>query len=144
MGSKIYFAYGSNINVEQMKRRCPQAIYQGIAILKNFKFIINSRGVATIIRDYRSKIYGIAWLITESDELNLDELEGVKYNCYYKQPVEIELLSGKIIEAFVYIAMESSIGFPRTGYLEKIISSAKKHSFPTWYLDELSKWREKD
>ena len=43
----IYIAYGSNMNMEQMKRRCPKATPIGKSMLKDYK--LEFRGVANII-----------------------------------------------------------------------------------------------
>lgn len=34
---KYYLAYGSNLNVEQMKRRCPNAIKIGATYINDYK-----------------------------------------------------------------------------------------------------------
>ena len=52
MAEKLYFAYGSNINLEQMAYRCPAAEAVGPVILENYEllFLGNTKGngVATI------------------------------------------------------------------------------------------------
>ncbi len=52
MAEKLYFAYGSNINLEQMEYRCPAAKAVGPVILENYELLFrgNTRGngVATI------------------------------------------------------------------------------------------------
>ena len=46
MASKLYVAYGSNLNLEQMARRCPKAKVVGIGNLKDYQ--LTFRRVATI------------------------------------------------------------------------------------------------
>ena len=52
MNEKLYFAYGSNINLNQMDVRCPDARVVGPAVLEGYELLFrgNSRGcgVATI------------------------------------------------------------------------------------------------
>ena len=48
MGTQPYFAYGSNMNNEQMKHRCPTAVPNGVAKLLKHRFLINTRGVASV------------------------------------------------------------------------------------------------
>lgn len=43
-----YFAYGSNLNVTQMARRCPDATDPRPATLADHDWLINERGVATV------------------------------------------------------------------------------------------------
>ena len=44
----IYFGYGSNLWREQMKQRCPQSEYLGVARLNNYTWLINERGYANV------------------------------------------------------------------------------------------------
>jgi len=44
----LHFAYGSNMDREQMSRRCPGAEYVGAASLPGYRFIINGRGYTTV------------------------------------------------------------------------------------------------
>ena len=44
---KYYLAYGSNLNVEQMKFRCPDAVPAGTCLLNNWELVFR-RGVLTI------------------------------------------------------------------------------------------------
>lgn len=39
MDKRLYVAYGSNLNVEQMKYRCPTAKVYGMGILKDYKLL---------------------------------------------------------------------------------------------------------
>ena len=46
MAEKLYFAYGSNINLEQMEYRCPAAKAVGPVILENYELLFrgNAKG----------------------------------------------------------------------------------------------------
>ena len=37
--SKYYLAYGSNLNVRQMRYRCPEARIVGISVIKNYELL---------------------------------------------------------------------------------------------------------
>ena len=49
---KLYFAYGSNINLDQMAQRCPDAQVVGPVTLENYELLFHGNlrgaGVATI------------------------------------------------------------------------------------------------
>ena len=49
---KLYFAYGSNINLDQMAQRCPDAQVVGPVTLENYELLfrgnLRGAGVATI------------------------------------------------------------------------------------------------
>ncbi|TGO66710.1 hypothetical protein BELL_0938g00010 [Botrytis elliptica] len=45
----LYFAYGSNLSLKQMKTRCPDSTYVGTGVLQNYRWIVNQRGYANIV-----------------------------------------------------------------------------------------------
>ena len=134
-----YFAYGSNMDEEQMKDRCPSAELIGKVLLKHYKFELDSEGVATIVPCSNSKVEGLLWRINEDDEQSLDRYEGVNYGCYRKETIEL-LHEGYIYNALAYISNRGkNTGIQRTGYMEKILHAAKEHSFSQEYIEELEK-----
>lgn len=135
-----YFAYGSNMDPSQMEFRCPGASPIGIGILKDFRFLINSRGVATIARDEGKSVYGVLWSIGEEHERTLDKYEGVKSNIYYRDFVSVETSPGGNQEALVYIDPVTDPGPPKDGYLEKILTGARHFNLPEKYIEDLSLW----
>ena len=50
---RLYIAYGSNLNLEQMAHRCPTAKVVGTAVMRNWRLFFC--GAATVER-YRSGI----------------------------------------------------------------------------------------
>ena len=102
--SKLYVAYGSNLNLSQMARRCPNAKVVGCGVLKDYQ--LTFRRVATI------------WEITPTDERALDIYEG--YPSYYrKETVTVDMLKGKV-EAMVYIMNGGEPQLPPDGYYKVI------------------------
>ena len=86
----MYFAYGSNLWLEQMARRCPKSTYEGVARLTEHRWMINSRGYANIVSTHvapdththadtieNSHTYGLVYSLNQSDEAALDGHEGV-------------------------------------------------------------------
>lgn len=138
MRDKIYyFAYGSNMDSTQMDERCKDHTFIAKAKLENYKFIINTRGVASIIPKDRSIVYGILWKISDSDECELNHHEGVEYGTYTKKFLNVESFYGKSFKALTYIASNNKLGSPELYYIEKIIDSIKKYDFPQSYIKEL-------
>ena len=41
----LYFAYGSNLNVEQMKRRCPNATEISSAVLDGYQVVLKAKEI---------------------------------------------------------------------------------------------------
>jgi len=71
--TKLYFAYGSNLNVSQMARRCPAAVKVGKFMLADAKLVF--RGVADVVGEPGAGCHGGIWLITAACEEALDRYE---------------------------------------------------------------------
>ena len=82
----LYFAYGSNLNHFQMKRRCEDSIFVKKINLKNFKLTFRSKYRAADIEPKKNSIVpGGLFEISKSDEKKLDIYEDypVLYKKYY-------------------------------------------------------------
>ena len=126
-----YFAYGSNMDVQQMAMRCPDATVLGVAKLGAHKFLINTHGVATVVPAKNRVVHGVLWEISERDEASLDRYEGVKAGFYRKARVRVQEVNGKGQEALIYFASDAQLGLPRPGYLERVVAAGKYHGLPT-------------
>ena len=101
----LYFAYGSNIDLKQMARRCPAAQVVGPATLENYELAFRGSGFATIVPKKGSVVHGLLWSITPLCEQALDRYEG--YPCHYtKEPVSVRTADGAAVSAMVYIMAE--------------------------------------
>lgn len=112
MRRKIYIAYGSNLNIKQMKLRCPRAKKIGEYNLEGYK--LEFRGVANIIKDKESKVPVGLWEITEECERALDIYEGYP-RLYRKEYIELEL-DGKKEIGMVYVMNYRGIAPPNRHY----------------------------
>ena len=72
---KYYIAYGSNLNKEQMARRCPGAVDVGTGKIADYKLVFR-RGYLTIEPEEGSSVNVGVWQITDEDEKKLDRYEG--------------------------------------------------------------------
>jgi gamma-glutamylcyclotransferase (GGCT)/AIG2-like uncharacterized protein YtfP len=82
----LYFAYGSNLNHFQMKRRCVESIFLKKINLKHFKLTFRSKYRAADIEPKKnSSVPGGLFNISKSDEKKLDRYEDypVLYKKYY-------------------------------------------------------------
>ncbi len=70
----LYFAYGSNLDVEQMAGRCPGARMRHPYTLKDWRLVF--RGVADVIPAEGHEVRGGLYTITAEDEAGLDRYEG--------------------------------------------------------------------
>ena len=82
----LYFAYGSNLNIFQMQRRCKDSKFLKKIKLKDFKLTFRSRYRAADIEPKKNSIVpGALFEISKSDEKKLDLYEDypILYKKYY-------------------------------------------------------------
>ena len=103
----LYFAYGSNLNHFQMKRRCKDSIYLKKINLKDFKLTFRSKYRAADIEPKKNSIVpGGLFEISKSDEKKLDLYEDFPilykkfYFNYYGKKVMTYTMSKKTIFTF--------------------------------------------
>lgn len=122
--SKLYFAYGSNLNKAQMAYRCPDAEAFSLFLLENWKLVF--RGVADIVRSPGDYAPGGLWIISAKDEIALDVYEGYRPDgtgMYRKIEIPITPyeLNGETFTAIMFYVMNSDgIMPPSLGYLASI------------------------
>ena len=138
---RIYLAYGSNLNLEQMGERCPDAAVIGTTTLRDYQLLFRGNrhsGVATIERKRGSSVPVLLWQITERCEKALDRYEG---HLYRKKKLMVNL-DGDELVAMAYVmnegpplAMPSSYyyatildGYHDCGFDEKGLKQAVMHS----------------
>ena len=76
MANTLYFAYGSNINLDQMSYRCPDASVVGPVALEGYELLFRRNGFATIAPKEGGKVHGLLWSLTPACEQSLDRYEG--------------------------------------------------------------------
>lgn len=122
MKKRLYVAYGSNLNIQQMKYRCPTAKLCGTGTIKDyelqFKGYPNS-AFATIAPREGMAVPVAVWEIRPKDELTLDRYEGYPSH-YFKQDVPVQL-DGREVTAMVYIMnLKKQFGLPSTDYYQTV------------------------
>lgn len=136
---RYYIAYGSNLNVKQMKMRCPGATILGTTKLKNYELLFKGSKTGsylTIEKKEGSTVPVVIWEVTESDEKSLDRYEGYPI-FYYKKEMKLQykgIRTGKrrTVNAFVYIMHEENpIGVPSIYYMKTCIDG-----YDTFYFDK--------
>ena len=126
----LYFAYGSNLNHFQMKRRCKDSVFLKKINLKNFRLTFRSKyRAADIERKKNSIVPGALFEISKSDEKKLDVYEDFPklykkfYFFYYKKKIMTYIMVKK-----------TSFRFPTERYLNIIKEGYKNCNLDTYYL----------
>lgn len=102
----FYFAYGSNLNVERLKGRCPSTQKIAEGVLKGYKlgFQNNNSGriVANIIESPEDSVKGILYHIADAERKILDSCEGHPI-VYKRTKVNIDIEGANTVECETYI-----------------------------------------
>lgn len=146
---KVYAAYGSNINLEQMSRRCPAALPIGKGWLMDYHLLFRGPGrggVASVEPRKGRRVPILLWAISEECEKALDRYEGYP-SLYRKETVKvegIEWLPNQAIpqasihdaEAMIYIINYGYMALPSQTYLDCIKDGYQAVGFNQRYLSE--------
>ena len=130
----LYFAYGSNMDVSAMARRCPASRPLGIARLARHRFGILEAGYATVLRDPAATVHGVLYELALADVAALDRYEDIGRGLYRKVVQPVLRKEGRAVQTLVYIGAGPSGGQPRPGYMEGVIAAAQSAGLPTAYI----------
>lgn len=132
MAKKLYMAYGSNLSVEQMATRCPDARIIGKAVLKDWKLVFKLH--ADIEPCVGCEVPVLIWKISAGDEHRLDQYEG--YPFYYRKqeiPVTMTDLKGnhpRKVSAMVYTMTDGrDVRMPMKGYWDVLDEGYTRFGF---------------
>ena len=118
----LYFAYGSNLNHFQMKRRCKDSVFLKKINLTNFKLTFRSKYRAADIEPKKNSIVpGALFEISKSDEKKLDVYEDYPvlykkyYFTYYSKKVMTYTMTKKTLFAY---PTERYLNIIKRGYVD--------------------------
>ena len=126
----LYFAYGSNLNHSQIKRRCKDSIYIKKIKLKNFRLTFRSKYRAADIQHKKNSIVpGGLFKISKSDEKKLDVYEDFP-NLYKKYFFSYY---GKKVMTYTMVK-KTPFKFPTEKYLKIVKRGYKDCNLEKKYL----------
>ena len=128
-----YFAFGSNLWRRQMSARCPEYSTIGAGLLMGWRWIITSRGYASIIRSEGDYVLGTVYELSETDLLNLDRFEGVVQGDYNKEMMVVTV-DGRDLSCLVYIDPVTEEGQPKEEYIVRINNGIEDADLPDDYI----------
>lgn len=142
MSKRYYIAYGSNLNIPQMRMRCPGARIIGTSVIEDYQLLFKGSKTGsylTIEPMEGAKVPVVIWEVTETDEKALDRYEGYP-NFYYKKEMTLDIKgvrTGKVRrrDAFVYIMHEErELGIPSWYYVNTCLDGYRAFGFDEKYL----------
>ena len=126
----LYFAYGSNLNHFQMKRRCKDSVYLKKINLKDFRLTFRSKYRAADIEKKKNSIVpGALYEISKSDEKKLDVYEDypILYKKYYF------IYYGKKVMTYTMVK-KTKFAYPTEKYLNVVKCGYKDCELNKKYL----------
>jgi gamma-glutamylcyclotransferase len=143
MADTWYFAYGSNLWIDQKEERT-SAIRSGAqapqtARLADYRLAFNKpskkwKFVANIMSCPGEEVIGVVYRCNQATMEQMDSWEPG----YKREDVPVVLDNGESALAITYVA-ESTVadGQPAAEYVAKIIAGARQHGLPQAYIDRI-------
>ena len=135
------FYYGSNINLEILKR--VDYVPAKVEVARLSGFDITVRPLANLVPSQQACVYGILATGTHDDLARLygryvkDELGAV----YLPEAVLCETLDGRWVPALCYISAPMQDAPAEDDYIDRILVPARAFEFPAWYIERLERFR---
>ncbi len=134
-----YFAFGSNLSMEQMENRVSKWQDSKKAFLKYYKLTFNkfsnrwNGGVADIVKDSKEKTHGVIYSISKEQ---LDIMDGFEVG--YKQiPITVEC-ENKSLQAITYTVINKDKFYPPSEkYIRTILGGLVNHDFTKEIISEV-------
>ena len=125
----LYFAYGANMDVEEMARRCPRSRPLGVARLMRHRLAITREGWLTATRDVGRRVHGALWDLALADVSALDRFEQLADGLYVKTTQAVIAAAGPK-RALVYFGANAGPGRAGEDYIQTVIASARRWRLP--------------
>jgi len=144
----LYFAYGSNLHLPRMLSRCPGAEMLFIARRDGYQFRMtrkrsNGFGAADIVPAEGSCVYGVVYLIPQSQRGDLRKAEGWRENrgAYLEQKDfdVVNTATGETARTVTYtVRQPHQPPVPTTRrYRDFVLNGARYWQLPLEYIDQL-------
>jgi cation transport regulator ChaC len=146
--SVLIFAYGSNMDLAQMRERCPNSSLAAfVAEARDWKLCFprestkRKGGVGSIEREEGSSVWGVVFSVSERDLRRLDRHEGVFIGSYTRGGLEVHDRGGQAVQTQTYFAArERKQDFvPHEDYIDLYLKGARHFGLPAQYIESLER-----
>lgn len=146
----LYFAYGSNMDWDQMKERCPSARFVGVAELRDHRLAFTRRsvkrgcGVCDAVSHSGKVMWGAVFEIDEVDVGRLDMQEGYQpgraKNSYWRRECHV-FLDGDNTQPMAVVSYfgdpQDNPPLPNSKYKNLLVLGARRWQLPDAYVKQL-------
>lgn len=150
----LYFAYGSNLDLDQIRVHVPNVAVVGLASLADHRLTFPlyyegwGGGTAGVAHAHGETVWGALYELDEAGLAALDRYEGWKgpgdhHNLYERELVTVELVradDGSVprrVRAYTYFARPLNPTPPARRYMETLLKGARRHRLPPEYIEWL-------
>ena len=150
----FYFAYGSNLEPNQMRSRAPGHRVVGLAALRDYRLVFPlysndwGGGVASVQPHHGDTVWGVLFEVSDDEIKQLDVFEyfrapGDQHNVYDREHRTVELVRPddgsfpRRVRADLYVARPSNPSPPSRRYLDQLLIGARHHRLPEDYIAQL-------
>ena len=136
---ELYAAYGSNMDPDQMARRCPHSPQRGTGWLEGWRLTFGGADIgwegamATVVEDSAERVFVVLYDITEQDVRTLDSWDGATLGYSRQLKVRVETLDGDVL-AWLYVLNAYEGGLPSARYLGILSDAAEQAGAPADYV----------
>lgn len=136
--TRLYIAYGSNLNKAQMSYRCKDAkpVFKGLLHGYELFYAGSKTGNYATVRPCKGKDVPVGlWLTSKEDELALDIYEG--YPTFYQKQEFKTTYDGKEYTAYFYVMRKDALqGKPSDYYVQVVRQGYKDFGLDEAYLND--------
>jgi hypothetical protein len=141
----LYAAYGSNLDPEQMRTRCPHSPFAGTGWITGWRLTFGGEdlgwegALATIVEDRAapaSAVFVGLYDLTDHDRIALDKWESADTGLYQTITLRVSTLEQDVL-AWTYVLDGYEGGLPSARYLGLIAEAAERAGAPEDYVREL-------
>ena len=149
----LYFAYGSNLDWAQIRKRCPSTRAVSVAVARDYRlaftrFSTNRQcGAADILASPGEEVWGMLYEIHEAEIDVLDECEGFRpgrareENAYERVEIDVWKTGTPVYpeRVWTYMVVRKLDPCPRPSaeYKRLMVGGARHWGFPDGYLEQL-------
>jgi len=138
----LYAAYGSNMDPAQMLIRCPHSPQRGTGWLEGWRLTFGGEDIgwdgalATVVESAGSRVFAVLYDLSEGDEKELDNWDGVSLGYYRRLKVRVQTLDGDVL-AWLYVLNFWEGGLPSARSIGILADSAERAGAPADYVSAL-------
>lgn len=134
-----YFAYGTLLDIEHMRRFCPSARAVGVMRLDGYELGFAacadpSRAGCTLDAVPDGTVWGVQYELSDGDMAKLDEVSGVPAGHWARKRVTVRDSDGKAVNTTTYVIPNpSGPHAPPASYVAPILKGAADFGLPASY-----------